>query len=183
MSEGGGEGGGGLSASFEVSFEDLWNAAKDVAILFQNGQQVSMGERAFAVPNGMQPSDISWQSDDEYTLQYSINYGSIATDWGLSTGTSVRVGVTWNYGYGTAGGENGANLIHNAYLWGVVDYSGLGQDFDISGHFSGQPVMVNGVAKLAGEIRVDMTYLSMHWETRLFDVRIAGDGGGSIRRK
>jgi hypothetical protein len=176
MSEGGGEGGGG------PSFEELWNAAKDVAILFQNGQSVDMGQRAFAVPSGKQPNDIQWQSDDEYTIQYALNYGSIAADWGVSTGTSVRVGVTWNYGYGTAD-DRGGNLIHNAYLWGLVDYSGLGQDFEISGHFSDQPIMVNGEAKLAGEIRVDMSYVSLHWETHFFDVRITGLGNGSVRKR
>jgi hypothetical protein len=163
-------------------FGELWNAAKEVAILFQNGQTVNMGDRAFAVPKGLQPGDVNWQSDIEDTKQYVLNYGSTAAEWGASSGTSVRVGVTWNYGYGTTD-AGGGNLIHNAYLWGIVDYSGLGQDFEITGQFSDQPVMVNGVAKLAGEIKVDRSYLYMHWETVLFDVRITGDGGGRIRRK
>jgi hypothetical protein len=170
------EGGGG------PSFTELWNAAKDVAILFQDGQSVDMGTRAFAVPKGLEPTDITWESGQEETKQYTLNWSSLASELGVSSGTSAPVGVTWTWGYGTSDIGSGY-FIHNAYLWGYVDYSGLGQDVEITGQFFPDPIMVQGVAKLTGTVRVDMTYLTLHVQSVLFDVAITGYGSGRIRRK
>jgi hypothetical protein len=168
-----GEGGGG------PSFTDVWNAAKDVASIMVNGETHHMPGRAFAVPSGKQVGDCDWSQEQEKTLQYTLAWGSIATDLGASTGTSLRLGATWKYegnyqGYG--------RLIHDAQLWAVLDYSGLGQTFDVSASY-GDAYMRGDLAVISGNIRVEQKYIRLHWETIEFDVEIRGGGGGYIRRK
>lgn len=156
-----------------------WNIVKDVAPLMQNSQTVDMGGRAFALPAGKQPQDLNWEGQADQTLQYTLNWGSTAQEWGLSSGTSLRVGATWSYG-GQLDGSG--RFLHDAYLWAILDHSGLGQDFDVTGQFF-DAVLEGRTGVLSGLITVNQTYVGMHWETIKFDVKIRGDGGGSIRRK
>jgi hypothetical protein len=168
-----GEGGGG------PSFTDVWNAAKDVASIMVNGQTQHMPNRAFAVPSGQQPGALDWANEAEQTLQYGLTWGSTATDWGLSTGTSLRLGVTWKYG----GHYQGQGLfLHDAQIWAVLDHSGLGQNFDVSASF-GDAYLRGQTGVVSGSIRVEQKYIRLHWSDIEFSVEISGDGAGHIRRR
>jgi hypothetical protein len=156
-----------------------WNITKDVASLMQNGQHVEMGGRAFALPAGKHPEDLNWEGQADKTLQYTLNWGSTLQELGLSSGTSVRVGVTFDYG-GQLDGSG--RFLHNAYLWAIPDYIGIGQNFDVNGQFF-DAVMEGRTSVLSGVITVNQTYGKVHWSTTKFDVRIKGDGGGYVRRK
>ena len=81
-----------------VTFSDVWNAAKDVASIMQNGESQHFPNPAFAVPAGHNPGELDWADEAENTLVYSLTWGSLAADWGLSSGTSLRVGVSWRFG-------------------------------------------------------------------------------------
>ena len=105
---------------------DVWNAVKDVATLFGSGQSQAMGARAFACPNGVQPGQLDWSNAQEGSLSYSVNLTNRAREWfGASSGTSLRLGVIWQYG-GTSADHPGLYL-HDAYLWAVLDYSAGGR--------------------------------------------------------
>src|SRR5690348_2930944 len=105
-----------------ITFTDVWNAAKDVASIMQNGESVHMPNPAFAVPSGHQPGELDWADEAEQTVGYALTYSSFAADHGASTGTSLRIGCTWRYG----GRLQGAGrFLHEARLWAILDYSGL----------------------------------------------------------
>jgi hypothetical protein len=132
---------------------DVWNEVKDTFTLFESGQSVQMGGRAFACPSGAHPGDLDWAKAGEQTVGDELEW----TNWvkehlGLSSGSKVRFGVTWNYG-GTSPQHPGLYL-HDAYLWGLVDYSTAGTDFTITGGF-GDAVPVGNSAELSGWIRID----------------------------
>ncbi len=155
-----------------------WNITKDVATLMQNSAQVHMAGRAFALPAGKHPEDLDWAGQADKTVQYVLNWGSILADWGISSGTSLRLGATWSYG----GQLDGAGrFLHDAYLWAIPDHTGLGQDFDVTGQF-GDAVLESRTGVLSGSITVVQTYLTMHMETIQFDIKLRGDGGGYIKR-
>lgn len=159
---------------------ELWNVAKDTAQLFANGQSQSMGARAFACPAGVQPAQLDWAQGDQRTIQYTRNWTNSAREWfGMSTGTSLRVGCTWTYG-GTSP-EHPGLYLHDAYLWAVLDYSSAGTDFDVTGGF-GDAVPRGNTAELSGWIRVEMSYVAMHWEEHRFDIRVRGNGYGVITK-
>jgi hypothetical protein len=155
-----------------------WNITKDVATLMQNSQQVHMGGRAFALPADKHPGDLDWAGQADQTVQWVLTWSSRAADWGLSSGTSLRVGATWSYG-GQLDGSG--RFLHDAYLWAILDHSGLGQDFDVTGQF-GDAVLESRTGVLSGSITVHQSVLTMHMETIQFDVKLRGDGGGRIKR-
>lgn len=157
-----------------------WNITKDLATLMQNSETVSMPGRAFALPEGKEPHDLNWAGQREKDIPYALTWGSTAKSWGVSTGTQLRVGASWKYG-GHLDGVGG-KFLHDAYLWAILDHSGLGQDFNVVGHF-GDAVMEGDVAVLSGDITVEQTYVMLHWQTFKFDVSIRGDGGGYVRLK
>lgn len=162
-----------------VSFTDLWNAAKDVASIMQNGESQHFPNPACAIPSGHTPGDLDWADEAEQTLTYTLTWGSIAADIGLSSGTSLRIGVTWRYG-GRLQGQG--RFLHEARLWAVLDYSGLGQTFDVQGSF-GDPYLRGNTGVLVGTINVQQKYARMHWADIDFDVEITGAGGGYVRKK
>ncbi len=162
-----------------VSFTDVWNAAKDVASIMQNGESQHFPNPAFAVPSGHQPGELDWADEAEMNLSYTLTWGSWAADHGLSSGTSLRVGVTWRYG-GRLQGQG--RFLHEARLWAVLDYSGLGQNFDVHGSF-GDPYLRGNTGVLVGTIDVQQTYARMHWADIAFDVEISGSGGGYVRKR
>lgn len=162
-----------------VTFTDVWNAAKDIASIMQNGESQQFPNPAFAVPSGHQPGELDWADEAEDTKSYTLTWGSTATSWGLSSGTSLRVGVTWRYG-GRLQGQG--RFLHEARLWAVLDYSGLGQNFNVQGSF-GDPYMRGNTGVLVGTIKVQQTYARLHWADIHFDVEITGAGGGYLRKK
>jgi len=156
-----------------------WNIAKDVATLMQNSEHVEMSGRAFALPSGKHPEDLNWEGQANKTLQYALNWGSTGQEWGISSGTSLRVGATFDYG-GQLDGSG--RFLHNAYLFAIPDHIGLGQGFNITGQFH-DAVMEGRTGVVSGVITVNQTYCRLHWETIMFDVSVRGDGGGYVRRK
>lgn len=156
-----------------------WNITKDLATLMQNSASVEMPGRAFALPEGKEPHDLDWAGQRPKDLEYALTWGSTAQEWGVSTGTQLRVGASWKYG-GQLDGSG--KYLHDAYLWAILDHSGLGQDFEVKGNF-GDAVMEGDTSVLTGDITVVQSYVTMHWQDFKFDVEIRGDGGGSIRRK
>jgi hypothetical protein len=158
---------------------DVWNAVKDVVTLFGNGQSQAMGTRAFACPQGVQPGQLDWSNAQQGTISYTFNTSNRAKDWfGASTGCSLRVGVTWQYG-GTSAQHPGLYL-HDAYLWAVLDYSSAGTNFTVTGNF-GDAVPVGNSAELSGQINMEMTFLGMHWRQIQYDIRVRGNGYGTMR--
>jgi hypothetical protein len=162
-----------------VTFTDVWNAAKDVASIMQNGESQHFPNPAFAVPSGHQPGELDWADEAEITRSYALTWGSPASDWGLSSGTSLRIGVTWRYG-GRLQGQG--RFLHEGRLWAVLDYSGLGQNFNVQGSF-GDPYLRGNTGVLVGTIAVQQMYMRMHMTDIYFDVEITGAGGGYIRKK
>ena len=162
-----------------VTFTDVWNAAKDVASIMQNGESQHFPNPAFAVPSNHQPGQLDWADEAEITRSYTLTWGSPAADWGLSSGTSLRVGVTWRYG-GRLEGQG--RFLHEARLWAVLDYSGLGQNFNVQGVF-GDPYLRGNTGVLVGTIAVQQMYMRLHMADIHFDVEITGAGGGYIRKK
>jgi len=162
-----------------VTFTDVWNAAKDVASIMQNGESRRFPNPAFAVPAGRSAGELDWADEAEMTKTYTLTWGSWAADYGLSSGTSLRIGVTWRYG-GRLEGQG--RFLHEARLWAVLDYSGLGQNFDIKGSF-GDPYLRGNTGVLVGEIGVQQTFARMHWADIDFDVEITGAGGGYLRKR
>lgn len=162
-----------------ITFTDVWNAAKDVVTIMQNGESAHMPGRAFAVPSPHQPGELDWADEHEKDLSYTLTWSSKAAEWGLSSGTSLRVGASWKYG-GTLQGSG--RFLHEARLWAILDYSGLGQNFDVTGSF-GDAYLRGQTGVLGGNIRVEMKYVRLHWTTIEFDVELDGVGGGYLRRK
>ncbi|HEY7628166.1 MAG TPA: hypothetical protein VH761_13915 [Ilumatobacteraceae bacterium] len=159
---------------------EVWNAVKDVVTLFSSGQSQAMGQRAFACPQGVQPGGLDWSNAQEGSLQYSVNFTNKAREWfGMSSGCSLRLGVIWQYG-GTSSAHPGLYL-HDAYLWAVLDYSSAGTNFTVTGNF-GDAVPMGNSAELSGQIQMTMTYCGMHWEQRQFDIRVRGNGYGTMRQ-
>lgn len=162
-----------------ITFSDVWNAAKDVASIMQNGESVHMPGAAFAVPSGHQPGELDWADEAEQTVLHTLTYTSWAADNGVSSGTSLRVGCTWRYG----GRMQGAGrFLHEARMWAILDYSGLGQNFDVTGSF-GDAYLRGQTGVLGGTIEVQMQYVHLHWASIRFQVEITGTGGGYIRRQ
>jgi hypothetical protein len=159
---------------------EVWNSVKDAATLFVNGQSVTMGQRAFACPKGVQPADLDWANGQQPDppMQVSMVWSNWAKDnLGMSSGTSVRAGCIWTFG-GTSH-EHPGLYLHDAYLWGLVDYSSAGTDYTITGGF-GDAVPAGNTAELSGWIKIDMKYCKMHWESMQFDIRIRGNGYGTV---
>jgi hypothetical protein len=156
----------------------VWNIVKDTASIMVNGESVSMPAAAFAVPANHQPNELDWADEAEQTIMYTLAWGSIAADWGLSTGTSLRLGATWRYG-GRLQGQG--RYLHEARLWAILDHSGLGQNFNVTATF-GDPYLRAGVGVLTGHVRVTQKFVGMHWEDIQFNAEITGAGGGYIRR-
>lgn len=161
------------------SFTELWNAAKDVATIMQNGESQHFPNPAFAVPKGHDAGELDWAEEAEMTLSYTLTWGSVAADYGVSTGTSLRVGVTWRYG-GRLQGQG--RFLHEARLWAVLDYSGLGQNFTIQGSFD-DPYPRGNTGVLVGTISIQQTFARLHWADIAFDVEITGAGGGYLRKR
>ena len=160
---------------------DVWNIAKDTATLFVNGQSVSMGSRAFAVPSGMQPGQLEWSNAVDRTLQVTMNWTNRAKEWfGASSGTNLRIGVTWQAG-GSAPGKAGA-FLHDAYLFAIVDYVMLGQQLTVTGQF-GDAVPTGNTAELSGLIDVSVKQFGIQQEQSQFDIRVRGNGAGTMRLK
>jgi hypothetical protein len=158
---------------------DVWNIAKDTATLFANGQSQAMGSRACAVPSGMQPADLDWANQAERTLTLGLNWSNLAREWfGASSGTAIRIGVTWQAG-GSASGRAGSYL-HDAYLWAVADAVSLGVRLDVTGQF-GDAVTVGNTAELSGAIRLDVHQYGLQMEQHQYDIRIRGNGSGTMR--
>jgi hypothetical protein len=145
----------------------------------QNGESQAFPNAACAIPAGHTPADLDWADEAEISRSYTLTWGSVATDLGLSSGTSLRVGVTWRYG-GRLQGQG--RFLHEARLWAVLDYSGLGQTFDVQGSF-GDPYLRGNTGVLVGTIRVQQKYVRLHWADIEFDVEITGTGGGYVRKK
>lgn len=162
-----------------ITFTDVWNAAKDVASIMQNGSSKQFPNPAFAVPSGHTAGELDWADEAEMTKSYTLTWTSWAAEAGLSSGTSLRVGVTWRYG-GRLQGQG--RFLHEARLWAVLDYSGLGQNFDIHGSF-GDAYLRGNTGVLVGTISVTQTYARLHWSDIAFDVEITGAGGGYVRKK
>lgn len=159
---------------------DVWNAVKDVATLFGNGQSQAMGTRAFACPQGVQPGQLDWTNGQEGTLTLGVNMTNNARElFGMSSGCSLRLGVIWQFG-GTSSQHPGYYL-HDAYLWAVLDYSSAGTNFTVTGSF-GDAVPVGNSAELSGQINMEMTFMGMHWEQRQYDIRVRGNGAGRMRQ-
>jgi hypothetical protein len=163
----------------EVPFKDVWNAAKDVASIMQNGESQHFPTPAFAVPASHNPGELDWTDEAENTLAYSLTWGSWASERGYSSGTLLRVGVNWRYG-GRLQGHG--RFLHEARMWAVLDYSGLGQNFDVEGSF-GDPYLRGNTGVLVGAIKIKQTFGHMHWADIHFDVEITGGGGGYLRMK
>jgi hypothetical protein len=162
-----------------VTFTEVWNAAKDLASIMQNGESRHFPSPAFAVPKGQTAADLDWADEAETTNSYTLTWGSPASELGLSSGTSLRIGVTWRYG-GRLKGRG--RFLHEARLWAVLDYSGLGQNFDVQGSF-GDPYLRGETGVLVGTISVQQTYMRLHWADIDFDVEITGTGGGYLRKR
>jgi hypothetical protein len=159
-----------------VTFSDLWNAAKDVATIMVNGESQHMPGRGFAVPSGHQPGELDWADETDGSVVHTMLWTSRMADWGLSTGTSLRLGASWKYG----GRLQGAGrFLHDAQLWAVLDHSGLGQNFDIQASF-GDPYLRGQTGVLPGTIQVQMKYARLHFADYRFDVEITGAGGGFV---
>jgi len=158
---------------------DVWNIVKNTVTLFESGQSTQMGSRAFACPAGVQPSALDWTNAGEQTVGDELDWTNLAKEWfGLSTGSRIRLGVTWNYG-GTSPQHPGLYL-HDAYLWAVLDYSSAGTDFTVTGGF-GDAVPVGNSAELSGWIRIDKKQFWMHAGSWQYDIRIRGNASGYIR--
>jgi hypothetical protein len=157
---------------------EVWNIAKDVASIMQNSESQRFPNPASAVPAGHQPSDLDWADEAEETRSYTLTWGSYAADLGLSSGTSLRVGVTWRYG-GRLEGQG--RYLHLAELWAILDHSGLGQRFDVQGSF-GDAYLRGNTGVLVGSITVQQTYARMHWADIHFNVEVTGAGGGYVRK-
>jgi hypothetical protein len=162
-----------------ISFTDVWNAAKDVASIMQNGESKHFPNPACAVPSGHNPGELDWAEEAEQTLSYTLTWSSVAADLGLSSGTSLRIGASWRYG-GRLQGQG--RFLHEARLWAVLDYSGLGQNFDVQGSF-GDPYLRGNTGVLVGTIAIQQTYAHLHWADFEFDVEITGAGGGYLRKR
>lgn len=162
-----------------ITFTEVWNAAKDVATIMVNGESQSMPPRAFAVPAGHQPGELDWAEEVSDGKLYTALWGSKATEWGVSSGTQLRLGVDWKWG----GRLNGAGrFLHEARLWAILDHSGLGQNFNITGSF-GDAYLRGQTGVLSAVIRVEMKFMKLHWTDMEFDVEVTGAGGGFIRAK
>jgi hypothetical protein len=143
-----------------------------------NGESQQMPAQAFAVPSGHQPGELDWADEHEGRLSQTLTWTSTAAEWGLSSGTSLRIGVQWKYG----GRLNGAGrFLHEAQMWAVLDHSGLGQNFTIHAHF-GDPYLRGQTGVLSGTFEIQMTYVRLHWTDLRFDVEVTGAGGGFIRQ-
>jgi hypothetical protein len=162
-----------------ATFTDVWNAVKDVASIMQNGESQHFPKPAFAVPSGHSPGDLDWADEAELTNTYTLTWGSIAASLGLSSGTSLRIGATWRYG-GRLQGQG--RFLHEARLWAVLDYSGIGQNFDVQGSF-GDAYLRGNTGVLVGEIKVQQTFVHLHMADIAFDVEITGAGGGYLRKR
>jgi hypothetical protein len=158
---------------------DVWNAVKDTATLFSNHQSISMGQRAFACPNGVQPSGLDWSNGAEQTLTVTKTWTNRAREWfGMSTGTQLRIGCTWTYG-GSSTDHPGAYL-HDAYLWAVLDWSTLGDDFTITGGF-GDAVPYGNTCELSGWIDIVDRQFTIQQGQYRYDLRVRGNGAGTLR--
>jgi hypothetical protein len=162
-----------------ATFTDVWNAVKDVASIMQNGESKHFPNPAFAVPANHSAGELNWDDEAEQTMSYTLTWGSKAADWGLSSGTSLRVGATWRYGGRL---EGHGRFLHEARLWAVLDYSGLGQNFDVQGSF-GDPYLRGNTGVLVGTIAIQQTFAHLHWADIDFDVEITGAGGGYLRKR
>lgn len=162
-----------------ITFTEVWNAAKDVASIMQNGESVHMPPHAFAVPANHQPGELDWAEEHNGDVSATLTWSSTAAEWGLSSGTSLRIGASWKYG----GRLNGAGrFLHEARLWAILDHSGLGQNFNITASF-GDAYLRGQTGVLSGNVRIEMTYVRLHWTTIEFDVELTGAGGGSLVQK
>ena len=158
---------------------EVWNAVKDSVTLFASGQSQHMGNRAFACPSGVQPSQLDWSHAGEHTVGDQLEWSNLARDWfGLSTGSRIRFGATWNFG-GTSAQHPGLYL-HDAYLWAVLDFSSAGTDFTVTGGF-GDAVPYGNSAELSGWLRIDKKQFWQHAGSWQYDVRLRGNGYGHIR--
>jgi hypothetical protein len=167
-----------MSGDQPVTFTEVWNAAKDLASIMRNGESQHFPSPAFAVPKGQTAGDLDWADEAEMTKSYTLTWGSWAAEHGLSSGTSLRVGVTWRYG-GRLQGRG--RFLHEARLWAVLDYSGIGQTFDVQGSF-GDPYLRGDTGVLVGTISVQQKFAHLHWADIAFDVEITGAGGGYLRK-
>ena len=160
---------------------EVWNAVKDTATLFSNRQSVSMGQRAFGCPRNVQPGDLDWaNSRTREDLTSTMTWTNRAREWfGMSTGTQLRVGCVWTYG-GSSSEHPGAYL-HDAYLWALLDWSTLGDDFTITGGF-GDAVPYGNTVELSGWIDIVDKQFTISQGNYRFDIRLRGNGYGSIRR-
>jgi hypothetical protein len=158
---------------------EVWNVVTDTVTLFQNGHSQNMGNRAFACPKGVNPGDLDWSNGGEHTVGVTKNRTNRAKDWfDLSSGSRLRLGCTWNYG-GTSS-EHPGLYLHDAYLWAVVDYVMLGENYTVTGGF-GDAVPHGNSAELSGWINVDLTQFRIDMAQWRFDIRIRGNGYGVIR--
>ena len=160
---------------------EVWNAVKDTATLFSNKQSINMGQRAFGCPNGMQPSQLEWgNSATQDKLNKTLTWTNRAREWfGLSTGTQLRFGCIWTYG-GTSRDHPGSYL-HDAYLWAVLDWSTLGDDFTVTGGF-GDAVPHGSTVEVSAWIDIVDRQFTVQQGQYRYDIRILGDGSGTRRR-
>lgn len=157
---------------------DVWNAVKDTATLFASGQRHDMGTRAFGCPSGVQPNQLDWANSKQHTLQLSREWTNRAKEWfGASTGTKIRVGVTWTFG-GTSSDHPGLYL-YDAYMWAIMDYSAAGTNYTITGTF-GDAVPFGNSAQLPGTIEWSYTQFGFHMEGGRYDFQLRGNGYGNM---
>jgi len=158
---------------------DVWNAVKDTATLFANGQTQHMPARAFACPAGVQPNQLDWSNSAQQTLRLGRSWSNRARDWfGLSTGTQIRFGCTWTYG-GSSSSHPGLYL-YDAYLWAVVDHASAGVDMTITGGF-GDAVPYGNSAQLTAWIQIQKKQFWMEAGSWQLDITIRGNGYGVMR--
>lgn len=165
------------SKGMNVDFKDVWNAVTDVAELMDSNTSISMGERAFVAPKGLQPWDLDWSSQFDRHMWLPKRWTSVCSEYLWCDETKIRVGVVWWAG----GNYQGRGLfIHDAYMYAVADTTGTAVGVDVKGQFSDTPVMVGGVAQLTGTITLSKEQFSLSDGNFRWDFWIQGDGAGQL---
>ena len=158
---------------------EVWNIVTDTVTIFQNGHSHDMGQRAFACPKGLDPGDLDWSQGGEHTIAMRKDRTNYAKDWfDLSSGSRLRFGCTWNFG-GTST-EHPGLYLYDAYLWAVLDYVMLGENYKVTGGF-GSPVPHGNTVELSGWINVEISQFGIDMAEYRYDLWIRGNGAGQMR--
>jgi len=132
-----------------------------------------------AVPAGKGPADLDWRDQEEGQLEQRLTWVSLASEWGLTTASVIRLGIVWKFG----GRDRGTGRhIRDAHLYAEADSVGLGQTFRATGGFEvAHETRDDGTVELSATIQLDHYYLQGLEGTRAFDIKVRGDGSGEIR--